>query len=140
MSEDPGKYFFYIAVSLACVLISALVITVIIPPLVSLTGGYDHAYSTGERTGVVTKLSKKGIIWKSWEGELLQAGLKGTPAGSVANIIGFNVQDEELIAKIEIAQKSGDAITIKYEQWFIRPIWIDNGMVVVEVDHDDNHK
>ena len=27
-------------------------------------------YSNGERVGMITKFTKKGIVWKSWEGHL----------------------------------------------------------------------
>jgi hypothetical protein len=33
-------------------------------------GGLNIEYSEGSRSGVVQKLSRKGVIWKTWEGEL----------------------------------------------------------------------
>ena len=32
--------------------------------------GCTENYSNGERIGFVTKFSERGLIWKSWEGEL----------------------------------------------------------------------
>ena len=38
----------------------------------------NFAYSRGERVGYVQKLSKKGWICKTWEGELAMVNLPGT--------------------------------------------------------------
>lgn len=34
-------------------------------------------YSDGQRVGIVTKFSQKGLIWKTWEGELRPSGREG---------------------------------------------------------------
>lgn len=35
-----------------------------------LLAGCSRNYSEGERMGIITKFSHKGLIWKSWEGDL----------------------------------------------------------------------
>ena len=95
-------------------------------------------YSEGDRVGVVTKLSKKGLIWKSWEGSMNQGGTKnGVNADGnnilVTNAFDFNVQDPTLIEKLQAASISGKRVKITYSQWLINPPQIENDRVVVSV-------
>jgi hypothetical protein len=63
-------------------------------------------YSDGERVGTIQKFSRKGLIAKTWEGEMLLGGLKrktvsGTDSNGgstsstsmVANVFEFTVED-----------------------------------------------
>lgn len=53
-------------------------------------------YSTGERVGIITKFSNKGAIWDTYEGELLQGGLKTNAKGnSEANIFEFSLDRDQ---------------------------------------------
>src|SRR5437762_12216742 len=38
----------------------------------------NYSYSKGERAGYVQKLSRKGWVCRTWEGELAMANLRGT--------------------------------------------------------------
>jgi hypothetical protein len=95
-------------------------------------------YSEGSRLGVVTKLSHKGLIWKSWECSLNQGGTKTTSDEKgnsmvVANAIDFNVSDPTVIAKLQEAMNSGKRVEVSYRQWAIAPPSIENDRVVVAV-------
>lgn len=67
-------------------------------------------YSTGERVGFVQKLSKKGWICKTNEGELAMVNLPGQEA----QIFLFTVPDNNMIEKIE--SFSGRRVVLKYEE------------------------
>src|SRR5512139_3547284 len=87
-------------------------------------------YSNGERTGTVTKLSHKGLVFKSWEGELLQGGLRKTTEGrSEANVFQFNAAPHT-VAALKQALNSGEVVTVTYYQWFFPPPTIENDQVV----------
>lgn len=68
------------------------------------------SYSTGERAGYVQKLSRKGWICKTWEGELALITMPGT----VAEKFYFTVPDEKIAA--EINSTLGNRVTLYYEQ------------------------
>lgn len=68
------------------------------------------SYSTGERAGYVQKLSKKGFISKTWEGELAMVSMPG----QAPQIFYFTVQDDSVAAKINHA--IGKRVTLKYDQ------------------------
>lgn len=94
-------------------------------------------YSVGERSGVVTKLSNKGLAFKSWEGELLAGGTRRVVDGdgrsqSVANVFAFNV-DPGAVDDVRHAMESGCEVTLHYTEWAIPPPTIDNGHVVRRV-------
>ena len=68
------------------------------------------SYSTGERAGYVQKLSKKGFIAKTWEGELAMVSLPGT----LPEIFYFTVPDDTVAAQIN--SSLGKRVRIMYEE------------------------
>jgi len=68
------------------------------------------AYSDGERAGYVQKLSRKGWLCKSWEGELAMATMPGTQP----EIFRFSVRDDAVARKIN--QLLGQRVALTYEQ------------------------
>ena len=55
-------------------------------------------YSSGERAGYVQKLSKKGWLCKTWEGEIALVTIPGT----VAEKFQFTVRDEAIAKQINL--------------------------------------
>lgn len=99
-------------------------------------------YSEGERVGVITKFSNKGLVFKSWEGSLNQGGTKRVSNGdggynTVANAVGFNVSDETIIAEVREAANANRVVKLTYSQWFIKPPFIDHSRVITAVDYVD---
>ena len=91
------------------VLLAVLLIPVVIVVLwVWVSLGY--AYSSGERAGYVQKISKKGWVCKTWEGELAMANLPGT----MPQIFAFTVRNDS-IAKV-IEQNAGKQVSLSYDQ------------------------
>lgn len=68
------------------------------------------AYSTGERTGYVQKISKKGWVCKTWEGELAMVNLPG----STPQIFTFSVRDEAVARQLMDA--AGQRVALMYDQ------------------------
>ncbi len=70
-----------------------------------------YVYSTGERAGYVQKLSKKGWLCKTWEGELAMVNLPGSVTPQIFN---FTVRNDS-IAKV-LEQDLGKRVSLTYEQ------------------------
>jgi hypothetical protein len=68
------------------------------------------SYSTGQRAGYVQKISKKGWLCKTWEGELAMSTVPGT----APQIFTFSVRDDSIAEKIENA--AGQRVALSYEQ------------------------
>lgn len=82
-------------------------------------------YSDGERVGTIQKFSTKGLVAKTWEGEMLLGGLRrksntdgngNTTTSMVANIWMFTVEDPALIAKVQQLMESGTSVRAHYRQ------------------------
>ena len=68
------------------------------------------SYSTGERAGYLQKLSSKGWICKTWEGEQSLVSLPGaTPEKFL-----FTVRDDAVVAQLNAAM--GKRVLLNYEQ------------------------
>ena len=103
--------------ALAIVAIVALVYIII----------YFVPYSEGYRSGELIKFSNKGVIVKTWEGEISQ-GISG------AQIFEFSVLDknEEVIQNLKEFQ--GEYVKLKYTERFATFFWLgDTKYFVTEV-------
>ncbi|MFN4265237.1 MAG: hypothetical protein ACK4F8_05765 [Aquabacterium sp.] len=94
-------------------LIKRLVISVLV--VVALIAGYfaivlNWSYSSGERAGWVQKLSKKGWVCKTWEGEL---ALVSMPGAAVEKFL-FTVTDDAVAEKIN--RVLGKRVALHYEE------------------------
>ncbi len=68
------------------------------------------SYSNGERTGYVQKISKKGWVCKTWEGELAMSPVPG----SAPQLFLFSVPDDKVADMI--TKSSGHQVNLMYEQ------------------------
>lgn len=70
----------------------------------------NWSYSTGERAGFLQKVSNKGWICKTWEGELSLVAMPGSAPEKFL----FTVRDEAVAQKVSAA--AGKRVTLNYEQ------------------------
>jgi hypothetical protein len=80
-----------------------------------LAGGWlwltlNWSYSQGERAGYVQKLSKKGWLCKTWEGEIAMV----TMPGAIPEKFDFTVRDETVAQKINLL--AGRRVVLTYAQ------------------------
>src|SRR5262245_13990940 len=68
------------------------------------------SYSTGERAGWIQKLSKKGWICKTWEGEL---GMGSMP-GAIPEKFYFTIWDDQVAEQMN--RVMGRRVTLHYEE------------------------
>lgn len=68
------------------------------------------SYSSGERSGYVQKLSKKGWVCKTWEGEMAMVSMPG----AMPEIFHFSVRNDAVADKLN--QTMGKRVAIHYEQ------------------------
>lgn len=68
------------------------------------------SYSSGERAGLIQKISQKGWVCKTWEGELIMVSMPGTQAEKFY----FTVRDAALAKRITDA--TGTRVKLVYEE------------------------
>jgi hypothetical protein len=93
-------------------LIALLVLVVLPATLFALYtwSALSFVYSHGERAGYVQKISKKGWVCPTWEGELAMANLPGT----LPQIFDFTVRSDS-IAQV-ISSNVGKRMALTYDQ------------------------
>jgi hypothetical protein len=70
----------------------------------------NWSYSEGERAGFMQKLSSKGWLCKTWEGELSLVALPGAAPEKFL----FSVRDDAVAARIN--QQAGQRVVLMYEE------------------------
>ena len=101
MSEPKKRFALYTAgVLLVMVLVFAAYLALAL----------NWSYSSGERAGFMQKISLKGWVCKTWEGEL---SLVAIPGAAPEKFL-FSVRDTAVAKRIESSM--GKRVTLQYEQ------------------------
>lgn len=80
------------------------------------------AYSEGTRSGILTKVSKKGYVFKTYEGELIVGGLnQGDGVILPATVFKFSVPEKSVYDKLEADQ--GKKVVLHYKQVIKNFFW-----------------
>ena len=109
-----------------------------------VTGGLaacGEGYSDGFRTGVIQKASRKGIVWKSFEGELVQDGVRSKVSSSdtgsritTTNVWAFSATDSAVMDQLKVASDENAPVKLSYRQWFIAPLSQETGYTIYKVE------
>lgn len=114
-----------------------IAVGLVVVPLLGLGlwtwGALSFSYAKGERVGYVQKLSKRGWVCKTFEGELSMVQMPGQPA----NIFPFTVRDEKVSAAID--KLAGHRVALDYEQHvgLLTTCWGDTEYFVTGVRQTD---
>ena len=88
---------------------------------------YNATYSEGVRSGELIKFSHKGVIFKTYEGELSQ-GISG------AQIFHFSVLDNQEKIISDLKKLEGNYVRVSYiERYKTFPWWGDTKYFITEV-------
>ncbi|MDT0686708.1 6-phosphogluconate dehydrogenase [Autumnicola psychrophila] len=88
---------------------------------------YFVPYSEGTRSGELIKFSKKGVISKTWEGEISQ-GISG------AQIFQFSVLDNNPEVIEQLQENEGNYVRVSYiERYATFFFWGDTNYYITEV-------
>ena len=90
-------------------------------------------FGEGVKAGDLNYLVRKGYIFKTWEGKLIQTGFKTPNLGAIqSNEFDFSIVDDSIAIKLERA--SGKFVELRYKE-YIKPLpW--RGMsryIVIEI-------
>lgn len=81
-------------------------------------------YSSGTRTGVVIKVSQKGFIFKTYEGELNLGGFSQGEGTIIAkNIWNFSIQKNDTAIYNTITRSEGRQIRLHYKEVIKHFFW-----------------
>ncbi len=92
---------------------------------------FFFVFGEGVKSGQLNYIVYKGYIFKTYEGKLIQTGLKGVQGGIVqSNEFIFSVDDPEVAKELELM--SGKELDLRYKEYFSPLPW--RGMSVYVVD------
>jgi hypothetical protein len=73
-------------------------------------GALSFTYSEGERVGYVRKVSRRGWICKTWEGELSMSN----SVGAQESIFEFTVRDPKIVEQVKALE--GKHVSVQYDE------------------------
>ena len=78
---------------------------------------YYFVFGTGVKSGELNYLVNKGVVFKTYEGKLIQTGFRADkPEGFQSNQFEFSVADKALAE--ELMQASGKNVQLHYKEYF----------------------
>lgn len=95
-----------------------IIVAIIVAGL--LIFGYIWFYvpfsDSGVKAGILNNVKHKGLIFKTFEGELIQSGFRPGQQGLQSNEFQFSVESKELYEKL--MPLSGQNIKLHYKEYF----------------------
>lgn len=79
----------------------------------SLTACYQT--QEGDKVGTITKLAKQGVIFGTWEGQIIRGGLSGG-SGGFGQAFEFTVEKPEVLAQMQNAMNAQQEVRIHYHK------------------------
>ncbi len=93
---------------------------------------YFVPYSEGTRAGELIKFSHRGVIFKTWEGEISQ-GISG------AQIFSFSVLDKDKAVIEKLKEYQGSYVKVNYiERYASFAIWGDSKYFITAVEKEQS--
>ena len=82
-------------------------------------------YSSGVRAGVPVKFSKKGVVFKTHEGELNVGGLTNSADGAIPTTWRFSIRkyEDEALAAMERAMTEQRRVKLHYNEKYVQLFW-----------------
>jgi len=83
---------------------------------------YFYVFGEGVKSGYLNYIVKKGDVFKTWEGKLIQEGIQSKPAGSIqSNDFEFSVVDDSLANTLQM--NSGKIFDLHYKEYHAKVAW-----------------
>ena len=90
---------------------------------------YYNVYSDGERTGVLTKFSRKGNFFKTYEGEMMIGNITQTTSGLANEKFYFSVNEKSIADTLSKIQ--GLRVTLQYKQYRKSLFWRGDNQYII---------
>lgn len=98
-----------------------LVFVLLVFGILYLATGWS--FSDGERAGTISKFSRRGYLFKTYEGVLNVGGFSGETGSLTPQFFDFSVKEDAIAKQITDAVKSGQRVTLHYEEKILRLPW-----------------
>jgi hypothetical protein len=104
---------------------------------------YYFVFGEGVKAGNLNFVVKKGYVFKTWEGRIIQEGFKTpNPNQMQSNEFDFSILDDAIAQKLE--RYSGKFVELRYKEYLNAIPWRGNSNYIVteilEVDKSADHE
>ena len=94
---------------------------IILPLIVILVGfiyfRYYFVFGEGVKSGELNYVVYKGVLFKTYEGKLIQSGIRSQKAGTIQSYeFEFSVEDPQLAR--ELMTRGGETLELHYKEYF----------------------
>jgi len=111
--------------------LTILLLSLIVVAGVWFAWHFYWVYGEGVKAGQLNNFMKKGFVFKTYEGKLIQTGLKGGVPGSVqSNEFRFSVANESVAAKL--MANSGKDFELHYKEYMGALPWRGTSVFLVD--------
>lgn len=109
--------------------ITVLIVVLVVVVIVVLR--YFYVFGEGVKSGELNYLVKKGYVFKTYEGKLIQSGLRSRQPGSVQSYeFEFSVERDDLAN--QLMTNSGKEFELHYKEYFGRLPWRGHSEFIVD--------
>lgn len=91
---------------------------------------FYFVFGEGVRSGELNYVVYKGVIWKTYEGKLIQTGIKAQTSGVQSNTFDFSIADKEIAERL--MTESGKVMDLHYKEYFGRLPWRGHTKYIVD--------
>ena len=91
---------------------------------------YFFEFGEGVKTGELNYVVRKGYIFKTYEGKMIQTGFKSSQSAIQSNEFIFSIEDEEMARKL--MEMGGENIDLYYKEYKRALPWRGNSNYVVD--------
>ena len=91
---------------------------------------FYFVFGEGVRSGELNYVVHKGVIWKTYEGKLIQTGIKAQSTGVQSNTFDFSIVDKEIAERL--MTESGKVMDLHYKEYFGRLPWRGHTKYIVD--------
>lgn len=108
---------------------SLIIITIALVVFVGIR--YYYPYGEGVKTGQLNYVVYKGMIFKTYEGKLIQSGIwSNKPGGIQSNEFEFSIEDKTVAE--ELMRAGGKTVELHYKEYFGALPWRGYSRYVVD--------
>lgn len=92
---------------------------------------YYYPFAEGNRSGLLIRFMHKGYVFKTYEGQIIQPGLRSYPMTPVAtNDFDFSVADKVVADSLMMCE--GKEVVLHYQEYFSTIPWRGHSKYVVD--------
>lgn len=115
------------------------VLVIIFTSSIFLWWKFFFVFGEGVKAGNLNYFVKKGVIFKTWEGRMVQEGFQSPTSGALqSNEFRFSVTDPEVAAVLE--RSSGKHLEVRYQEYNGMLPWRGTSQfVIIEVMNSSNN-